>query len=352
VIAQAIEVQEGAAEKLLGFLLLDRWTVVDRIARDPGPDGESRTSCYRAVDPKGMQAFVKAFDFRHEDRTRSTEQLSDMLLEYNHEKRIHHYCADRRLTRVTRIYGAGDISVDGETVHFIVCEYAPRSLREAHPPGSGQIPAAERLIGLRKVAAGIAQLHAVGVAHQDIKPSNAVAYDDSEVKVTDLGSSSCSHFPAPPHDARSFSGQPGYAPYELLYSHLSPTWDQRRIGCDIFLLGNLAFTSFVGRSLSYVLVHGLSDELRHTSFSGTYDQVLPFLEELHFAMVPLFINEAAPKCIASELTDMILTMCHPDPLKRGHARNLKGRGGQYGLERYISTMDRLARVCELNARNG
>jgi serine/threonine protein kinase len=350
-IVRADVLNEGAAEQLLGFLLLDRWTVVDRIARDPGPDGESRTSCYRAVDAAGQQAFVKAFDFRHEDRTRTTEQLSDMLLEYNHEKRIHHYCADKRLTRVTRIYGAGDIAVNGETVHFIVCEYAPRSLREAHPPGSIGVAATARLIGLRKVAAGIAQLHAVGVAHQDIKPSNAVAYDDAEVKVTDLGSSSCSHFPPPPHDSRSFSGQPGYAPYELLYSHLSPTWDRRRIGCDLFLLGNLAFTSFVGRSLSYILVHALKDDLRHTVFTGTYDQVLPFLEELHFELVPLFVEQAAPACISKDLTSMILTMCHPDPLKRGHARNLQGSGGQYGLERYISTLDRLARVCELSGRN-
>lgn len=342
--------REGPAEKLLGEVLLGAWTVIERLARDAGDSYSFRTCCYRAVDKDGNIAFVKAFDFRQEERRGDTQRLEDMVREFNHERRVHEYCRDRKLGRVTKIFAAGSVVIEGEAVHFLVCEYAPRSLREALPPGDSQVPAPERLRALRKVASGISQLHSIGVAHQDIKPSNAVAYDDLEIKVTDLGSSSCSALPPAPHDELPFCGQPGYAPYELLYGD-SGTWYRRRIGCDVFLLGNLAFTSFVGESLSYLLVHALPVELRHTTFTGGYDQVLPYLIDLHHEFVPTFVHAVAPVSIAAELSDLIVSMCHPDPAMRGHRTNVAAKVNQYGLERFISAFDRLARKCELEQKN-
>ena len=340
----------GAAEHLLGEVLLDSWTVVERIKRDAGHSGQSRSCCYKATNKEGRIAFVKAFDFRNEELRGDTQLLEDMVREFNHEKRVHEYCRDEKLARVTQIYGAGRVVVKTQAVHFLVCEYAPKSLREAQPPGDDAIPAYERLISLRKVASGIAQLHGIGVAHQDIKPSNAVAYDDADIKVTDLGSSSCENLPPAPHDEYSFCGQPGYAPYELLYD-VGGTWYRRRIGCDVFLLGNLIFTSFVGVSLSSLVLHGLPANLRHTSFTGGYDQVLPYLTSLHLEIVPGALMSGVPESIAGDLTRMIVSMCHPDPEQRGHRLNIAGNRTQYGLERFISQLDLLATRCRISSRN-
>ncbi|WP_083490669.1 protein kinase domain-containing protein [Stenotrophomonas humi] len=346
-----VTVVAGAADALEGKVLLDRWVVADKVMRDEGPSSEARSVCYRAVDATGHVAFVKAFDFKALERKGDIQKLEDMAREFNHEKRVHELCLDKRLGRVTRIYDSGTCDVAGELIHFIVCEYAPRSLRDAYPPGDREVPASQRLSALRHVAAGLAQLHSIGVAHQDIKPSNAVAFDNESVKVTDLGSSSCAALPPAPHDEYSFCGQPNFAPPELLYGE-SGTWHKRRIGCDMYLLGNLVFTSFVGHSLTYVLAHKLPRELRHTEFTGAYELVLPVWIELHHLMVPAFLQQHVPREVAEELITIVLEMCHPDPEQRGHRRNMEGNGARYGLERYISALDRLAKKCSRIERNG
>jgi serine/threonine protein kinase len=203
---------------------------------------------------------------------------------------------------------------------------------------------------MRHVAAGLAQLHYIRVAHQDIKPSNAVAFVDRTIKITDLGSSSCEDMPPAPHDDLSYCGQPNYAPLELLYSS-GGTWYRRRVGCDMYLLGNLVFTSFVGESITYVIAHAMPDELRHTRFTGDYDQVLPMLVDIHLNFVPLFLQQTVPEIVCEELTRMVLEMCHPDPERRGHPINRMGRGARYGLERYISAFDRMSLICARSERH-
>jgi len=260
----------GPAELLVGQVLNDKWIVHERLARDGGDTGGSRSACYRATSRDGLPAFVKAYDFRRDDIGGDTEKLQRILSEFNNERRIHEHCRDRRLSRVTRIYDHGVIEIAGQGVHFLICEYADRSLRNYHPPGESCVPTAERLIALKKIASALVQLHTAGVAHQDVKPSNAVYFDDETVKITDLGSASCVYLPAPPHDDEPYVGQPNYAPYELLYnSGAHSSWQRRRYGCDIFLLGNLIFTSFVGCSLTPLAMHTIDEHLWPQSFSGS-----------------------------------------------------------------------------------
>lgn len=212
---------EGPAERLVGLVLGEKWVVHERISRDPGDTGQSRSACYRAVSLDGAAAFVKAFDFRQDDRSGDTERLERNVREFNHERKVHEYC--NNLRRVTRIYDSGSVLVDGEVVHYIVCECADHSFRSRQPPGDESVLPHERLYALRKIASAICQLHSAGVAHQDVKPSNAVCFSNEMVKLSDLGSSSCLHLPAPPHDEDPIVGQPNYAPYELLYPNASST---------------------------------------------------------------------------------------------------------------------------------
>lgn len=341
---------DGPADKLVGLTLLGEWEVVDRVRRNIVRSGEPRTSCYRAQNAKGEQAFVKAFDFWHEDVAGDPMSLERMVREFNHEHNVHVMCKDKRLARVTRIYDAGKVLVDGYAVHFLVCEYAPQSLGEALPPGDETVPAWQRFDALRRVAAGLVQLHGVDIAHQDIKPSNAVAYDCGNVKVTDLGSSSCRSLPPAPHDDFTLCGQPNYAPYELLYDHVG-NWMQRRIGCDMFLMGNLAYTSFAGHSITNVVLGSIAEELRHTSRTADFQLALPYLIEMHNENVPLFLRETVPAVVLDDLTRLILSMCHPDPTQRGAGLNGKNAAVQYSLQRCVTLFDLMARKCRLRLQN-
>lgn len=333
---------QGPAERLVGLTLKGGWKVIRSIARDPGSTGQSRSACYCAEFGNQL-AFVKAIDFRWEDKNRTVDELNAMTAEFINERSVHEICREERLTRVTSIIDAGTIEVDGEVVHYLICEFADRCLREIYPPGDDSVRQADRLLALRHVSSALEQLHGASIAHQDVKLSNVVR-DVDVFKLTDLGSSSCKRLPPAPHDLESFAGQPAYAPYELLYGERSP-WEQQRLGCDIFLLGNLAFTSFVGNSITYWVMHCLPAELR--PFDGhevRFSEVLPNLMENHGEIVPVVIEQFVHASIADEFLALINTMCHPDPTKRGHPKNLGGSGRRYGLERYTSKLNRMAAV--------
>lgn len=348
--ADASDPPQSAAEKLVGVTLLKNWIVEKRLRREEGLSGGSRSCCYRAKSLTGELAFIKAFDFHRELVLGDTEQLESMLREFNHERNVHKHCADLGISRVTRILGAGKVAIDGEAVNFIVCEWAEKCLREEQPPGDARVSAKDRFIALRDAASALSQLHAAGVAHQDVKPSNAVCYGDSNLKLTDLGSSSCESMASPPHDQMALVGQPNYAPYELLYGQPIGTWRGRRFGCDLFLLGNLCFTSFVGSSLTIAALHFLPDHLRHVNDNVRYDEVIPYLLEAHQLLIPSLLGDSLSDDIRDEVVQLVMCLCHPNPLRRGHAKNLINGTAQFGLERFISRFNALAIKASLGSR--
>jgi serine/threonine protein kinase len=344
------EDNDGPAEKLVGLTLLDSWVVIEKVAFDKGDTGRSRSCCYMAVDDDRRQAFVKAFNFEILDLAGETEELQKQLAEYHNERKIHEHCSNLR--RVTRIYGHGHKVIDGKAVHYIVCESGDVSLRRSQPPGDSSIPASERLIALRQVTSALIQLHRLRVAHQDIKPSNVVNFSkDQIVKITDLGSASCSELPSPPHDEEPYVGQVNYVPYELLYSRsVEPNWYRRRIGCDVYLLGNLIFTSFTGVSLTSAVLHGIPESLRHTEFSAEYDEVLPDLITQHDLIVPCFLSETTPEYIRNEIIDLVQRLCHPDPMRRGVGRGVVESDRAFDLQRCEGVLDRLAKKAGIYER--
>lgn len=341
-------VLEGPAERLVGLVLNDKWIVHERLARDGGDTGQSRSSCYRAVSRDGQVVFVKAFDFRQDDRSGDTERLERNVREFNHERKIHEHC--NHLSRVTRIHDSGTVTVADQAVHFLVCEFAAQSFRNWQPPGETNVPAHERLRALRKIASALVQLHGAGVAHQDVKPSNAVCFDGERIKISDLGSSSCQQLPSPPHDEDTVVGQPTYAPYELLYSSAgSSTWQRRRFGCDAYLLGNLIFTAFVGASLTVVVLHGIDEKLRPDRCACNYEEVLPDLITAQFELVPHFLRECLPDAVAEDVIRLVLALTHPDPAKRGLAPGLVQGERQFDLQRSVGTLNTLAMRAELDS---
>lgn len=340
------------AESLVGYKLMEgQWLVKKRIRYDDGISGGTTSACYLAEAEDGSFAFVKAFDFKTEELLGDTDHLEKMLREFNYEKRVHFFCNTKGINRVTKIYGADKVIVRDEVVHFIVCEWIDKSLRENQPPGDQEVPLYKRFLALRDIASALSQLHTVGIAHQDVKPSNAMCAPSELLKLTDLGSSSCQDIEAPPHDSDALVGQANYAPYELLYDYPHSTWIKRRCGCDLFLLGNLCFTSLVGGSLSLLVCHSLRPEHRPLAFTGQYSEVLPQIMDEQNFLIDAIIPERVPKEIANDVIKIIKSLCHPDPEKRGHEINIQ-RKNQYSLERYISAFDLLAIKARHLTKNG
>jgi len=73
-----------------------------------------------------------------------------------------------------------------ETVPFIVMEYFPgRTLREAR--SSSPLDLQRGLGIMRQVASGLAALHAAGLIHRDLSPSNIMVDEKDRAKILDLG---------------------------------------------------------------------------------------------------------------------------------------------------------------------
>jgi serine/threonine protein kinase len=105
---------------------------------------------------------------------------------------------------------------------------------------------------LHHVATGLSQLHKVGIAHLDMKPSNALEFGESGTKVSDLGTS-VRRGTRCPHEDNPIAGDVAYAPPELQYQFIALCADAHK-------------SSYVDRKI-------MCSDLRHLSCwqAGTTD---------------------------------------------------------------------------------
>jgi serine/threonine protein kinase len=102
------------------------------------------------------------------------EQLKRFMLEYNVISRIRH-------PNVVRVEERGF----GADFAFIAMEYCPFGSLKARIKKS--VPPLEALDYLRQITAGLGAVHAIGVAHRDMKPSNLLFRDPKTLVLTDFG---------------------------------------------------------------------------------------------------------------------------------------------------------------------
>ena len=145
--------------------------------------------------------------------------------------------------------------------------FAPSSMsaRPSKPHGpSGQFTT---------LPAALQQLHSVQIAHQDLKPSNVLVFDDQHSKLADLGCASENETICP-RDTLDCAGDYTYAPPELLYRQVSSDWRTRRLGCDMYLFGSMVVFFCTGVSMTHLLLARLAREHFYQNWSGTYKEVL------------------------------------------------------------------------------
>ena len=308
---------------------------------------------YLARDNQGRLGFVKAMDF-HKGLTADdpAAEIQRMTETFNFERGVLEYCQRQRLSRVIELIDAGVHRADSgnvaDVVQYLVFEVAQGDIR-AYIANERIWERAVALRTIHGVAAALQQLHRVQVAHQDVKPSNILMFENDGTKLADLGRAFRADATSP-HQNFQVAGDKTYAPPERLYNDRAQSWDERRAACDMYLLGNLiVFVLTRGMSMTALLSLYMEDEHRHGRWTGTYEEVQPYVTDA-FDRILFQLSSLLDDDHVSELSVHIRQLCHPDVTKRGHPTNIRRKYDQYSLERYVSIFDRLASQAEVSLK--
>lgn len=329
-------------DPLIGAETPDGWTVTKRVAQPEDHTGGHFSVPY-LVGKGDDRAFLKAMVLDDAIEGESfVDSLHRATSEHKFERQLLEACRAKRLRRIVRIYEAGELRVAGLNlpVPFIVFELASSDLRNSFNVGAG-LDAAWRLSVLHQVATGIAQLHSIDIAHQDIKPSNVLLFEKDGAKLGDLGRA-VSKEEGGPFAKTEFAGDRTYGPFEVLYDAGSLDWEHGRLVSDAFLLGSLVSFVFSGVGVTSAVLQRLPRELHWKTFGGTFEDVLPHLTAAYAeAMGALKLD--LPARIQEPVLSAIDSLCHPNPTHRGFAREKGIRSKTRFLQQVITKLDLLSK---------
>lgn len=350
-----------AVKRLTGLTLNNGWLVKNMLEKSKDDSGGMFSVSY-VVERDGKDHFLKAFDFSDIFMEPNPDIMMSKLRNatefYENEKEILHLCKDRRLSRVVVALDHGDVTVAGMDniagrVLYIVFDLADGNMRN-------QINRHRRLDtlscvkALKDVTLGLNQIHRYQIAHQDMKPSNVLSFRSKAdgYKIADLGrSTQKGSAMALQMERWPILGDKTYSPPELLYGHIAEDFAPRRVGCDMYMLGNMvAFIFTGGANITAGIEGNLAPEHRWHFWSGNYADVLPYVTEA-FSRYLEEIADSIDSLIRAQVVPIIRELCNPDLSRRGHPRAV-GTPGQYSLERYLNVFDQLTTRVEIALRTG
>ncbi len=195
---------------------------------------------------------------------------------------------------VVRVFGNGDFH---ERPYYVM-EYLPTSLADQL---SGPLSPIEILPRMATLARILAELHARGCVHRDVKPQNLLFTDDGQLRLADFGHAKLPHeeHSLIPHSTESgaFLGTRGYAaPEQLLNAKLV---DGR---ADVYALGLVLFEALAG----------------HPPFSGASSEDLA----RHRLTKRAPRLSASSLAISQELVTLVAQMLECSPQNRPTAREV------------------------------
>ena len=289
------------AELLTGMTLDDGWEVTQLLSAAPGGTGGNFSVSY-LVDRDSATAFLKALDLTFVMTTGTgslVDRLGQATAAYQHDRDIVLSCTGARMSNVVRALAAGEATVDRRTldssyhlfadVPYLVFEQAIGDVRAAIDKKLVRFDDAWCLRMLHGAANGIRQIHQAEMAHQDMKPSNVMAFEHVG-KVGDLGRAS------PPggnglFDGHFFAGDNTYAPPELLYKELQPDDRVRRRSADLYQVGSLIAFFFTRSGMTAMLEAELDAAFHWRGWPNDYS-----------TRSPTFAKHSIKPCCASGLS--------------------------------------------------
>ena len=346
-----------AAENLEGLDLGGGWHVDKLIKKAPGGTGGYSSISYQVSNKAGEKAFLKALDFsgalQHEDPVR---QLYYLTSSYEFERNLLNQCKGENLRRVVVPLADGTAKVPGNfgdlgNVPYVIFPMATGDIRKEMARWK-IFDLAWALRSLHQSAVGLQELHGLGIAHQDIKPSNVLVFPIEGSKLTDLGSASQVGSPSL-SDKKFVPGDVSYATPEQWYGwSQSPDFSSRYL-VDLYRLGSLIFFFFAGCSATDAIQLKLSIQYGKDFRRSDFVTDLPYMQ--HAFAEALSDLRKLVEIQAGDSTDEIVMiaqeLCEPDPRDRGDptARAAAYRE-KHDIQAYISRFDRLAKIAEILMR--
>ena len=354
------------ASNLVGTELPGGWKIVEQLPRPGNFGAEELTGSwfslgYIATDGK-RKAFVKVIDVQRALQASPgvplIERLRKLTESHTFECAILEICGKARLDRVVRVLSKGELpppegAALAVEIPYIMFELADGDVRKI-VSRANKVEDAWRFGVLHDVAVGIQQLHGQAIAHQDLKPSNVLIFDDDRMgaKIGDLGRASRRGMDAA-HDGMTIAGASNYAPPEQVYGVVPERWEDRREGCDLYHLGSLATFLFAGVTPAIYFARVLPDEVKPVLWGGKglsdYQSAMPLLSSA-FAQFIDSIRKDLPTWAEPEMTQIIMNACNPDFTYRGDPAARRQVGKAIGIASFVSRFDRLAKRAIVESR--
>jgi eukaryotic-like serine/threonine-protein kinase len=330
----------NASLHLEGIELAGGWKVEQR--RESANGGFSVS--YDVLHSSGRKGFLKVLDLVSVFGDLDALQLA--LNDYLAERDLVLMCGEQKMSRVVVALDHGTVELEGylpalAKVHYIIFERAESDLNRTLSELEAT-DVAVRLDLLHDLAVGLRQLHAKTIAHQDIKPKNALVFEQdvtasARAKVADLGRAFQSTV-ATPHDNVLVPGDRSFAPPEQLYGLRRLVTDRDRFAADLYQFGSLICYAFGGVTMNGMLSQRLSSDHHWDTFGDGYIQALPYLQQA-FGAALTSLKDLLPDSVQREVIPLIADLCEPDTSRRGHPHARQGSGSRLTLERVISDLN-------------
>lgn len=356
----------SGAWNLLGKTLDDGWEVIEAVGWDPATfkltdryDGTGGNFSVSYKVKKGDRvAFLKAIDLSRALRTANPMlELQHITAAHQFETDILNICAGAKMDRVVIALASGSIRT-GENLQdlapYLIFDLADGDVRRRlQKVTERNVRVAWWMRSLHHTAIGLNQLHTKQVTHQDIKPSNILSFSSAAgFKIADLGRAQVDTLRGP-HSGMVFSGDPHYAPLEILYGAANPDLKLVRTTSDLYMLGSMIFFFCLGFGLTQKILSDLAPDQKPYPFGGwtdMYGQISPLLQNKFTDQLSQLEESVSDLPIGGDLLKAAAELCNPDPVKRGHPLSHASGGNPYSLERYISLFDALAKRSDVEAK--